>query len=180
MSNMIGIEIAKRAIMAGGAFDTSIDSAMDAVVKTELGGRSQADTEAALTKKEGTAAAGIWFQAPSTIIGMPVTRPRHPAPIPDLTRVGSRLWAAIMICPVVVHRCRPADGHVRTVDGRAALATAWRGQPSRGTRPRLAGTKVACVMGRVLCWVAESENGDPDTWSRRAVRGERRADLKMM
>jgi Protein of unknown function (DUF4056) len=59
VSNMTGIEIGKRAITAGGAFDASVDTVLEALLTDELEAHPQADTEAALTKIEGS---GRWFE----------------------------------------------------------------------------------------------------------------------
>jgi hypothetical protein len=48
-SNIVGIEVAKRAIAAGGAFNGAVDAAVAAVM-AELGARPMADTTAAFAK----------------------------------------------------------------------------------------------------------------------------------
>jgi hypothetical protein len=48
-SNIVGIEVAKRAITAGGPYEAEIDAQFTAVL-TELGARSKADTQAVLNK----------------------------------------------------------------------------------------------------------------------------------
>jgi hypothetical protein len=62
-SNVIGIEIAKRAINTGGSFDATVDTILDSLVNGELGARPKADTAAVLTKIKGD-----WFD---TKVGAP-------------------------------------------------------------------------------------------------------------
>jgi hypothetical protein len=64
-SNICGIELGKRAIRAGGKFDTSIDTILDAMLNHELGVRSKIETKAVLDKIKNK-----WFAlgAPLTLL----------------------------------------------------------------------------------------------------------------
>jgi hypothetical protein len=53
VSNIAGVELGKRAIEAGGAFDAAVDAAVDRMLNTELGARKKADTKAVLAKIKG-------------------------------------------------------------------------------------------------------------------------------
>jgi hypothetical protein len=57
-SNIIGIELAKRAIKSGGPFNAGVDAAVNALIGVELGARPKSDTEAVLSKVNGSTR---WF-----------------------------------------------------------------------------------------------------------------------
>ena len=59
-SNMVGIELARRAITLGGPYPAAIDAALTTLL-TELGARPPADTAAALTKVRTTAGKPGWY-----------------------------------------------------------------------------------------------------------------------
>jgi hypothetical protein len=58
-SNICGIEVAKRAITAGGSFNAAVDAAVDKMLNTDLGARPKANTKAVLAKIKGGAAG--WY-----------------------------------------------------------------------------------------------------------------------
>lgn len=53
ISNIVGIEIGKRAIKAGGSFEAKVDAETDAMLNAELGARPVADTNAVFAKIKG-------------------------------------------------------------------------------------------------------------------------------
>ena len=57
VSNMVGIEVGKRAVTAGGNFNTSVDFALNMILNTELSAATKTETEQVLTKIENN-----WFQ----------------------------------------------------------------------------------------------------------------------
>ncbi|HEU4657705.1 MAG TPA: DUF4056 domain-containing protein, partial [Capillimicrobium sp.] len=71
VSNIAGIEVAKRAIKAGGAFEAEVDKAVDHMLNTELGARPKADTKAAFTKIKGD-----WYDV-SLAFGIPLVLRRR-------------------------------------------------------------------------------------------------------
>ncbi|AYB33511.1 DUF4056 domain-containing protein [Chryseolinea soli] len=56
-SNMVGIEVGKRGVTAGGNFNTSVDFALNMILNTELSAATKAQTEQVLTKIEND-----WFK----------------------------------------------------------------------------------------------------------------------
>jgi Dyp-type peroxidase family len=62
-SNVIGIEIARRALGSGSAFNAAVDKALTDTLKGDLGARPKADTDAVLAKIKDK-----WFQ---TVVGAP-------------------------------------------------------------------------------------------------------------
>ena len=68
-SNIIGIEVGKRALTAGGAYPSAVDNVLAAVL-TELGARSKTNTEAVLTKVRSSGGVTRWYTT-----GTPPARP---------------------------------------------------------------------------------------------------------
>lgn len=79
-SNICGIEVGKRAMTAGGAFDAAVDAALDQLLNEEMRARPAADTKAVLAKIENDwYSAGLLgikllrrnFDGPGWMAGMP-------------------------------------------------------------------------------------------------------------
>jgi hypothetical protein len=68
-SNIMGIEVGRRAIKAGGAFDAAVDKELDKLVNTEFKGRSKADTDAVLTKIKN-----VWYKTTIGLIPLALLR----------------------------------------------------------------------------------------------------------
>ncbi len=65
-SNIMGVEVGKRALKAGGPFDAAVDKEVDTLVNTEFKARSKADTDSVLTKIKS-----LWYK--TTIAAPPFT-----------------------------------------------------------------------------------------------------------